>query len=215
MGLATGLAIGSAAVGAAGGISKMIGGGKQKRAAKRALRQFKRQQLRNVQEGRGISTRGAEVALEQNARQAATSLETLASGGIRGVVGGVGAVQEQSNKVAQQVGAGLDQQQVQLQREQAQDEARIRAMQEQRENQELNQMYAQLNAGEQNQAGGLGDIAQAGFGAASLATSIGQQPPAGAGLPVNAKQTTAANPFGVTNPIFTQSPINPLTGQPY
>jgi len=244
MGLMTGLAIGSAAIGAAGGISKMIGGGKQKRAAKRAIRQFKRQELKNINEGRGIATRGAEAALEANARQAATAMETLASGGIRGVVGGVGAVQEQTNKVAQQVGAGIEQQEVALERDFAQDEARIRAIKEQRDNQELNQMYAQLNAGQQNQASGLGDIAQAGFGAASMVAGAGAGKAAG-GVGQVAKQTvgqpnafdvafqagrigqdyTKAIPaFGqpagsfsgqyVNNP-STYGAIDPLTGQPY
>ena len=222
-----GLAIGSAALGMAGGIAKMISGGKQKREARRALRSFRRQQLRNVNEGRRISTRGAEVALEEQARMAATSLDALSSGGIRGVVGGVGAVNQQNNATSQQVGANLDQQQVQLDRDFALDSARMRQMKEQRDNQELNQLYSQLNAGQQNEMGGLGDIAQAGFGGASLGMSM-QNGAGGEGGAVNAMQTTAPNPFAVnqsalmglnfnpqSNPNMSSALINPLTGKPY
>jgi len=245
MGVATGIAIAGAAVAVAGGVSKAVKGGKQKRAAKRAIKGFKRQKLENVQKDRRISTRGAEVQLEQQARNAATSLEVLASGGIRGAVGGVGAVQGQNNAVAQQVGAGLDQQAVNIEREAAIDEARIRAMKESRDNQELNQMFSQLNAGEQNIASGYGDIAQAGMSMASM--GAGKSGGAGgAAGGVNATQGVAApsqfaiNPqsqaalnapvtqsipaFGQPAPSFVgqyvNNPyqfgaINPQTGQPY
>ena len=172
-----------AAIGMAGGISKMISGGKRKRESKRAIRQFNRnrQKLTNVNDGRRISTRGAEIALDEQARLAATSLDVLASGGIRGAVGGVGAVNSANRKVVNQVGTNLDQQQVLLDREKAQDEARVRQMKESRELQEQQLLYGQLNAAEQDQASGLGDIAGSAFGAgnimanADMASAYGNQ----------------------------------------
>lgn len=166
----TAIAGAGAVIGAAGGIAKMISAGKQKRETKKAIRKFnrERQKITNAQEGRRISTRGAEVALDEQARLAATSLDTLASGGVRGVVGGVGAVGAQNRAVTSQIGAGLDQQQVQLDREMALGEEKRMRMQEARDAQEQQLLYGQLNAAQQDQMSGLGDIAGSAFGAATI-----------------------------------------------
>ena len=170
----TAIAAAGAAVGVAGGIKKMIGAGKRKRETKRAIRKFnrERQKITNAQEGRTISTRGARVALDEQARLAATSLDTLASGGIRGVVGGVGAVGNQNRNVANQVGANLDQQQVALDRDVAIGEETRMRMQEARDSQEQQLLYGELNAAQQDQASGLGDIAGSAFGAANIMGNV-------------------------------------------
>lgn len=166
MALATSAAI-IGGISAAGGIAKTISGAKRAKAVKQAQARFRRQELSNVNEGRRISTRGADLANEQNARGMATSADALRSGGVRGVVGGMQSVQEAANNNANQIGAGLDQQQVQLDREVAQDEARIQAMQEQRDNAELQAMQAQANAAQQDIWSGIGDIAGAAGGMAA------------------------------------------------
>jgi hypothetical protein len=160
MAIATSAAI-IGGISAAGGIAKSISGAKRAKAVKMAQARFRRQELSNVNEGRRISTRGAELANEQNARGLATSTEALRSGGVRGVVGGSQGLQEASNNNANQIGAGLDQQQVQLDREFAQDEVRIQGMQEQRDNAELGAMQAQANAAQQDIWSGVGDVAGA------------------------------------------------------
>lgn len=157
----------SALTGLGGSIAKTIGGAKQKREARRAARNFRRQELRNVNEGRRISTLGADLAREEMQRRTATSVEALRSGGIRGVVGGLSGVNNANINQSRIIGADLDRQQMQLDRDFAQDEARIRAMQEQRDNMELAAIQGQMNAGNQQMFSGIGDIAQIGFGAAS------------------------------------------------
>lgn len=155
------------ALGAGGSAAKMIGGAKQKRAARRAARNFRRQELRNVNRNRRISTRGADLAREEAARRTATSVEALRSGGVRGVVGGLQGVNEANIRENRRVGRDLDLQQMQLDREIAADDANIRAMQENRDNMELNAIQQQMNAGNQQMYSGMGDLAQVGFGAAS------------------------------------------------
>jgi hypothetical protein len=169
IGLAAGTAIAGSALGIVGGIGKMIGGGKRRRAIERAMKSFKRQELKNINEGRrGVSTRGADIAREEAQRGTATSVDALQSGGIRGVVGGLNSIQEANNNQAMQIGAGIDQQQLQFEREYASDEARLQGIRENRDNQELAAMQAQLNAATQDQASGLGDISQSLFAGASL-----------------------------------------------
>lgn len=153
----------------------MIGGAKRRRRAERALRnlQRNRQEFRNIHEGRRISTRGAEYAREGIQGNTATSVEALRSGGIRGVVGGVGSVQQAANQYLQQEGAQLDEQQVMLDRDIAADEARIQSMNEQRQMRDEQAAQAAINAGQQDFMGGMGDIAGAAFGAASLGVGGG------------------------------------------
>lgn len=143
------------------------------RDAKRAARNFRRQELRNVFEDQRVSTRGAEYAREGIAGNMASGLETLRSGGVRGVVGGTGRLQAGATQYLQQEGAQLDEQQRQIEMMQAQDEQRIQAMQEARDNQELQAIQQQLNAGQQTMYSGIGDIAQAGFGAAAMQQQAG------------------------------------------
>lgn len=171
MGVMTAIAVGGAVIGAAGGISKMVAGGKAKKAAKRALNKYKRQTFKNAHSGRTISTKGADIALDASARLAATSLDTLAAGGIRGSVGGVGQVQKAANDLSLRIGANQDEQLKEIESAEAREEIRIQTMVEQRQNADLNRLQQQLNAGAQTQASGLGDIAQAGFSVASMAAS--------------------------------------------
>ena len=170
-----------AGLGALGGLTKMIGGAKRRKRAERALAnlQSNRQEFRNIHEGRRISTRGAEFAREGIQGTQATSIAALQSGGVRGVVGGIQGVQNSANQYLQQEGAGLDQQQVALDRDMAMDEQRIQSMNEQRQMQDEAQAQAAINAGQQDAMSGLGDITGAAFGAASLGVG-GQQAAAGA-----------------------------------
>lgn len=223
MAVATTAAI-AAGVGIAGGIGKAASGRKMMRDAKRAARNYRRQELKNVNENRRISTLGANLAREEAARGTATSVEALRSGGVRGVVGGMGAVQAANNQQARAIGAGLDQQQVQLDREIAADDARIRDMQEQRENQDLAAIQSQVNAGQQTMMSGIGDIAQAGFGMASLsagagagaagvrdprdlipinAPTFGMAPQGGIGLPQPTPSFGLYSGFGTLPPVLT------------
>lgn len=154
-------------IAAAGAVSKIIGGAKQLRDAKRAARNFRRQELLNINRDRRISTRSEDLAREELIRNTGTSVDALRSGGIRGVVGGVGNLQESNINSARRIGASIDAKQERLNDQIAQDEARIRSIQENRDNQELAAIQTQRNAATQQLNSGIGDIAQIG---SSLAT---------------------------------------------
>jgi uncharacterized protein YqfA (UPF0365 family) len=205
MAAATTILAGTAVV---GGIAKAASGAKQKRDATRAARRFRRQELKNVQEGRRVSTLGADLAREEMARATATTTEALQQGGIRGVVGGIGKVQQANIEAGRRIGAGLDVQQVQIDKEIAADEARIRAIQEGRDVQELSAIQQQVNAGQQQMWSGLGDVAagvggfaaSGGFGGEGYVKGINQKAPAPASTP---SQSKLGSVFGVVHPSFT------------
>jgi hypothetical protein len=197
-----------AGIGALGGLTKMIGGARRKKKAERALRdlQRNRQDFTNITEGQRISMRGAEFAREGVARNAATSAEALRSGGVRGVVGGMQGVQEANNQYLQQEAAQLDQQQVALDRQRMQDEARIRSMEEQRQMQDEANAQAAINAGQQDFMSGMGDIAGSAFGAGALM--------AGGGGAAGAAGAAARDPRDLI-PVEAQSyGLKPMQGYP-
>lgn len=219
MGLVTGLAIAGLALGVAGSVDQKIQGGKQKRASKRAAKRFKRTEQKNAHEGRSVVTRGSKLALEENARTAATSIEALKSGGIRGVVGGSQSVQESTNRLNERVADTLDRQQVGIDRDKAADDVRIAGVNEARDNQELAAIQAQMNAGVQTSAAGSANLAQSGFAAANFAASGGFGSGGGNnGVTQQQIDTAQANgfrrpdvgsAFGVVNPAFTGQPNLP------
>ncbi len=165
----------SAAIGAAGGIVKMISGAKHAREARQALENYQRQNLENVFRGLSVSTRGADLQREELARAQATSVGALRAGGARNLIGGVGQIHGQSIAGARQIGADLDIRQKEIDQLRAGDEARIRQMQEQREQADLAGLGQQYNVGRQDLFGGLGDITQS-------AMSFGNQMAYGSGF---------------------------------
>lgn len=149
MPLPAAIAIGGLAINAVGSIAQAISGASRTSKAKRALENYQRQELRNVTEGMRVSTLGAELQTQEAQRRFATSVEALRSGGVRGLVGGLGQQEQLQQRQQQQISADLDRQQMQIEQMRAQDEARIRAMQEQRESAEIAGLGAELAAGRQ------------------------------------------------------------------
>jgi hypothetical protein len=162
MGAATGIAAG---VGILGSGFQAIKGAQQARDARRALEEYQRQELRSPFEDVQVSTMGADLQREEQARLAATQTEALQGAGVRGLVGGLGRVEAGSQMMNAQIGADLDQQQRQIDMALAQDRAAIRGMQEQREYQDIAALSSQFNAGNQQFMAGLGGIAQSGMAA--------------------------------------------------
>jgi hypothetical protein len=162
MGVATGIAAG---VGILGSGFQAIKGAQQARDARRALEEYERQELRSPFEDVQVSTMGADLQREEQARLAATQTEALQGAGVRGLVGGLGRVEAGSQMMNAQIGADLDQQQRQIDMALAQDRAAIRGMQEQREYQDIAALSSQFNAGNQQFMAGLGGIAQSGMAA--------------------------------------------------
>lgn len=176
MALATGTAI---AVGltAAAGAAKAIDGGVRASKAKRALEKFQRQELKNITEGMRVSTLGAELQTQEAQRRFATSVDALRSGGVRGVVGGLGQQEMLQQSQQQRIAAGLDQQQRQIEMMRAQDEARIRLAQEERDAFDYQQLAGERAAGRQAMMSGIQDVAGAiGTAAMSMESMQAGQP---------------------------------------
>ena len=140
------------------GLYQTIKGAKEKREAKNALDNYKRQELENVQKDRRVSTLGADKQLEEQARLASTQVSALQGGGTRALVGGLGRVEAGNQNVNQQIAADLDMQQKEIDAAIAQDQANIRSMQENRENADISALSSQYQSGKQDQNTGLGNL---------------------------------------------------------
>tara|TARA_R110000823_G_scaffold15359_2_gene50037 strand:+ start:301 stop:822 length:522 start_codon:yes stop_codon:yes gene_type:complete len=150
--------MGSTSIGMAGGVGKFFEGKKMQRRAESLIDSFEFSKLNNVQENRQVSTRGADLAMEQNDMMAATSVNALAGGGARSLQGGLGRVQANTNQVARQAGANLDMQEKEIQAATAQDNAIIRGMTENRETNEIAGYGQMLNVGMGMKYGGVADV---------------------------------------------------------
>lgn len=145
----------SGALGVVGGISNLISGAKQSNDAKRALENYDRQKLENVAEGLTVSTLGADLQREEQARLASNQVQTAREGGTRTMIGSLGRIQQGNQMVNRQIGADLDVQQKAIDQMRAEDEARIRAIQENRELADIGALSSQINAGEQTRVNGI------------------------------------------------------------
>lgn len=161
----------SAGISAVGSIAQGIMGASQAAKARKAIENYKRQDLTNLAKGISISTKGAEMAAEELARTSATAIGALQQSGVRGVIGGIGKVTESVATQAEKITADLDRQEKEKQKLIAQEEAKIREMQERREEADLAGLGQQLAVGQQNLMGGI----------SGLASSVGQFAGAGKG----------------------------------
>jgi hypothetical protein len=187
-------------IGLLGSGYQAIKGAQDARDAKNALNNYERQELSNVTEGLQVSTLGSDLQREESARLAATQVGALQGVGARGVVGGLGRVEAGTQQLNRQIGADLDAQQKQLDQLYAQEQANIRSMQEQREQQDISGLSSQYNAGNQMMWQGIGGIAQTGM--------------AGLGALGKANDATkAAGTFKGTNKTF--SPLYLKPESPY
>lgn len=153
-------AITSAAVAVAGGAYQAISSAKQARDAKDALENLKIPEPVNIAEGLQVSTLGSDLQREELGRQYSSGVDALRSGGIRGVIGGLGNLSAQQNLANRQIGADLDAQQKQIDQIRAQDEQRIQGVKEQRYQNDVAALSSQYNAGQQGMMQGISGAAQ-------------------------------------------------------
>lgn len=155
-------------ISAAASLAQTISGISRRSKAKRALQDFERQELKNIANQLKVSTLGAELQSQEAQRRFATSVESLRSAGVRGVVGGLPAIEAQQQKLQRQIAADLDRQQKQIDMVRAQDEARIRQIQEQRESMEIAGLGSEMAAGSRELQVGLSGLGQTALAAYSL-----------------------------------------------
>lgn len=165
MAIATATAIGLG-ISAAGAAAQAISGASRARKAKKALENYKRQDLKNAASGLRVSTLGAEMKTLAAQRQAKGTIEALRGGGVRGLVGGAANLAAGQQQVQQQISADLDRQQMNIQQMQMQEEQNIRGMQERRENQDIQGLGAEMAAGRAQVQQGITGLAGAAAGAA-------------------------------------------------
>lgn len=165
--MAVPLIIGAIQAGAA--LAKGIAGARQASKAKKALENFKRQELKNVAERMRVSTLGAELQTQEAQRRFASSVDALRSGGVRGLVGGLQQQEQAQQRAQQQIAADIDRQQMQVENIYAQqraiDQAKIRDIQEGRDVFEIGKLMAERAAGRDQMSSAIGDLA-------SVATSF-------------------------------------------
>ena len=153
-----------------GGAYNMIQGSKQRKDAKNALDNYKRQELKNVAEDLQVSTLGADRQREEQARLSATQIDALQGAGTRGIIGGLGRVEAGNQAVNADIAANLDEQQKQIDAMKAEDDARIRGIQENREIGDINALSSQYNAGNEGFQQGIGQVIG---GVGAVANSVG------------------------------------------
>jgi hypothetical protein len=155
---------------AGAGLYQTISGAKEKRDAQKALEAYQRQQLQNEANNLRVSTLGADLQREEASRLAATQVDALQGGGTRALIGGLGRVEAGNQNLNQQIAAGLDEQQVAIDREKMNEEIRLRGMQENRENADIEALSSQYQAGKQDMNMGIGNMVQ---GIGSVANQFG------------------------------------------
>ncbi|NRA77277.1 MAG: hypothetical protein HRU18_03630 [Pseudoalteromonas sp.] len=178
------------AMGLAGGISKFFEGRDMQKRAQEYIDKFEWEDLKNVFRGNQVSTLGSDLRAREAARDFSTTMDNIRGAGARGIVGSVGQLNQQRNLMNQQIGADLDQQQKAIDMAASQDDARIRAMKEQRQAQELAGYGQMLNTGMGMKYSGISDGINA-IGAGAQAAALGGSPTpslgGGASIP---RQTT-------------------------
>lgn len=158
----------AAGIGLASSLGGVIKGASDSRKAKRAINNYKRQELTNPYGSLQVSTLGAELQEEASSRRAASMVKALQGMGGRGVLGGLSTLEAQQQEQERQISADLDQQSLKVAELRARGESERQGLQEQRERDDLAGLGAQLSAGQQTMWGGIssavglvGNIAQA------------------------------------------------------
>lgn len=185
----TAIALGVSAAAAAGSTAVSIGqareGRRRQKRAQKALDAYQRQELTNVYAGLTAPVEGFRLRQEQVKADIASQTEALSRAGARGLVGGLPQVQDYSERAFAQIGADLEQTQFRIQQMIAEDEARIRGLQEERERADIAGLGAEIQAGRQQRyqgiqqaigsVGALGQSAAGFFPGAGAATGAAQQ----------------------------------------
>ena len=151
------------AIGIGAGISQWREGKDMQKKAQKYIDDFKWNEMSNSYEGTQVSTLSSDLQAEQGAQSFATSVDALRSGGVRGIIGGLGRVQANRNLMDRQIGADLDAQQKEIDKLYAGDQSALRAIDYQKQSQELTGYGNMLNAGMQNKYTGMNSLMSGGY----------------------------------------------------
>lgn len=161
MGVATTMAI----IGGATSAFQAVKGAKEASDAKDALNNLKLPEWQNPYANLKVSTLGADYSRELSQGTAASNIEALQGAGVRGLVGGVGRVQDTAQAYNNQWAADLDKQQKEIDQQWAQAQMQIQGVGEQRYRSDVAALSSQVNQGNQMMWAGIGGIAESALAA--------------------------------------------------
>lgn len=159
---------------------KLFGAGKEKKQALQDIENFDRQDLDNAFTDLPISTVGSDLIREESALTTASLVDLARSGGVRSVLAGLPKIQQLSNDANRQAALDLDNQIQDKNRLIAEDEVRIRGIQEQRDRDNLAGLGAKLDNANQNLDNGLSELINTGFAAGNILGNRSGNDPSGA-----------------------------------
>ena len=155
----TAVSLGITAVGA---VTKMIDGFAQKKRAKAKMRQLEQAALpTNAFEGLQVPTEGIDLAREGIERGVATQTQALREAGVRGLMGGLGRVQQGAQQGYREVGAQFGDMLYDRNIAIAEEDANIQRVAEARLQGQMRQAGEQYAGARQQIMSGVSDIASA------------------------------------------------------
>lgn len=148
---------------------QMVDGISREKKNQRALDDYERQELDNAFKEIQISTYGADLLREENARTSAGLIDSARQGGSRSIIGGIPRIVGATNQINQEAGRLIDGQVVNREYAIAGDNARIEGITENRDNQNINALSSQVQAGRQDfMSGMMGAASAAAYGAENI-----------------------------------------------
>jgi len=157
-------------MGAATSIQQMIQGSRMRKKAQAFIDNFEPIELSNKFADNQVSTLGADMMMEASAQDFKSRSQDAKAGGMRGIMAMSQDNQTIRDKVTQQVGAGLDAKQKEIDLLASQDEIRMETIKEKRSQDELAGYGAMLNKGQDMGAQGMANLTSAVGG---MAGSVG------------------------------------------
>lgn len=157
MAVATSMAV-MGGLGVAKGLYDTVSASKREKQHQAELDAYQRKELTNTYRDMQISTIGSDAMREESSRNIATSMNTIGNAGSRAIIGAASKVVAEQNNVNQGIQKELDDQVIKRNYAIAEDDGRIRDMQEQRENADLAGLGNAVDVARQDQNMGLNTI---------------------------------------------------------
>lgn len=171
-----------------------IKAGNDKKSAQRALNGLATPELVNAFKNQQVSTLGADLRKTEAGRNTASAIDAARSGGARTIIGSLGQIQDNNNKVNSEIGANLDEQQKAIDANKAQDDVNIRNTKEQRYNNDVSALSSQINSANDGIQQGIGNAIN---GATTVGSSLGAKTSGTTNLKTVSKTKLDTNPLNL------------------
>lgn len=169
LGAQLGMAFANSAIGFITGQNRQAQADKDIKAYQDKINNFQRQEMQNAYRNLTVPTKRLELMQEEQARTASTAINAAGMSGARGLASTVPQIMDYQTKAQNDISSFYEEQQSKIDQMIAQDDTNIRAMREQRDNQELQGLQTGLQGAMAAKQGGqdlaMGSL-QSGMGAA-------------------------------------------------